>query len=96
MNNLEDWGYVPGPFQFSTLPQLLNNQLFQVSSVSFFWKGEQRAMLEMFAIQHTSIWPNFILIGLRIQKKQAAMLSSNAYDDVTDFEIGGFHNNTKI
>ena len=26
-------------------------------------------MLEMFVIQHTSIWPNFILIGLRIQKK---------------------------
>ena len=26
-------------------------------------------MLEMFIIQHTSIWPNFILIVLRIQKE---------------------------
>ena len=26
-------------------------------------------MLEMFVRQHTSIWPNFILIGRRIQKK---------------------------
>ena len=26
-------------------------------------------MLEMFAIQHTSTWPNFILIGRGIQKK---------------------------
>ena len=24
---------------------------------------------EMFAIQHTSIWPNFILIALKIPKK---------------------------
>ena len=28
-------------------------------------------MLEMVVIQHTSIWPNFILIGLRIQKEEA-------------------------
>ena len=27
-------------------------------------------LLEMFAIQHTSIGPDFILIGLKIQKKQ--------------------------
>ena len=27
-------------------------------------------MLEMFVIQHTSIWQNLILIMLRIQKKQ--------------------------
>ena len=26
-------------------------------------------LLEMFAIQHTSIGPDFILIGLKIQKK---------------------------
>ena len=26
-------------------------------------------MLEMFVIQHTSIWPNFILIVIRIQNK---------------------------
>ena len=36
LNDLEDWGYVPGPFQFSNLFQLLDNQLCQVSSVSFF------------------------------------------------------------
>ena len=38
LNNLKDWGYVPGPFQFSHLLQLLNNQLCQDSTVSFFWK----------------------------------------------------------
>ena len=26
-------------------------------------------MLEMFPIQHISIWPNFLLIAFRIQKK---------------------------
>ena len=30
-------------------------------------------MLEMFAMQHTSIWPNFILIERRSQKKQAQL-----------------------
>ena len=32
---------------------------------------EHRAknMLEMFVIEHTSIWPNFSLIVIRIQKK---------------------------
>ena len=29
-----------------------------------------RNMLEMFVIQHTSIWPNFILIVLRIKKNK--------------------------
>ena len=33
LNNLEVWGYVPGPFQFSNPLQLLNNQLCQDSSV---------------------------------------------------------------
>ena len=28
-----------------------------------------KSMLEMFVIQHTSIWPNFILVVFRIQKK---------------------------
>ena len=50
-------------------------------------------MLDMFAIQHIGIWPNFILIVVKIQQKQA--LSSNAYDDVTDFAIRRFHKNTK-
>ena len=27
LKNLEDWDWVPGPFQFSNLLQLLNNQL---------------------------------------------------------------------
>ena len=30
-----------------------------------------KTMSEIFFIQHTSFWPSFILIGLRIQKKQA-------------------------
>ena len=41
LNDLEDWGYVPGPFQFNKLLRLLNNQLCEDSSVSSFWKGEQ-------------------------------------------------------
>ena len=41
MNNLEDWGKVPGPFQFSNLVQLLDKKLCQDSSVSFFAKGEK-------------------------------------------------------
>ena len=28
-----------------------------------------KKMLEVFVIQHTSIWPSFILIGLTIHKK---------------------------
>ena len=34
---MEDWGQVSDPFQFSNLLQLLNNQLCQDSSVSFFF-----------------------------------------------------------
>ena len=41
LNNLEDVGYVPGPFQFSNLLQLLNNQLRQDPSVSLSRKGEE-------------------------------------------------------
>ena len=40
LNNLEDWGYVPGTFQFSNLFQLLNNQLRQVPVLHFFWKSK--------------------------------------------------------
>ena len=29
LNNLKDWGYVPGPFQFRNLLKLLKNQLCQ-------------------------------------------------------------------
>ena len=36
LNNLEDWGKVLSPFQFSNLLQLLINQLCQHSSVSLF------------------------------------------------------------
>ena len=36
--NLEDWGYIPGPFQFSNQLQLLSNQLCQDSSAHFFEK----------------------------------------------------------
>ena len=36
-NNLQDWGKVTGPFQFSNLPHLLKSQLFQNSSDSFFF-----------------------------------------------------------
>ena len=38
LNNLEDWGRVPGPFRFSNLHQFLNSQLCQDSSVSFFFE----------------------------------------------------------
>ena len=37
LNNLENWGEAPDPFQFSNLSQILNNQLRQDSSVSFFF-----------------------------------------------------------
>ena len=56
-------------------------------------------MLEMFVIQHTSTEPNFILIVLSIQKNKAEVwlpLPSNAYDDVTNFEICRTHKITKI
>ena len=39
-NNLRDLGLVPGPFQFSNLLQLLDNQLSQDFSISLFWKGK--------------------------------------------------------
>ena len=55
------------------------------------------------------MWPNFILIVLRIQKKQkrkrkrkrknskvSLPLCSNVYDDITDFAICGFYKDTKI
>ena len=32
-------------------------------------------MFEMFVIQHTSIWPNFIFIVLRIRKKSISVIS---------------------
>ena len=40
LKNLEDWGYISDPFQFSNLLQLLNDQSCQDSSVSLCWKGE--------------------------------------------------------
>ena len=60
-------------------------------------------MLEMFVIRYTSMWPNFILIVLRIQRAKAQKwakvslpLCSSVYDDVTDFAICGFYKNTKV
>ena len=44
LNNLDEWGWVPGSFQFSNLLQLLNNRLCQDSSVAFFWKSEWGAI----------------------------------------------------
>ena len=44
------------------------------------WKGLElvfslqhyaKNMSEMFVIRHASIWPNFIFIALRIEKKEA-------------------------
>ena len=55
-------------------------------------------MLEMCVLQKTSIWQNFVLIVLRIQKKYAKLellLCSNVYDDSTDFEICGFQKTQK-
>ena len=36
MNSLENWSYIPDPFQFSNMLKLLNNQLCQDPSVPFF------------------------------------------------------------
>ena len=58
-----------------------------------------KTMLKMFVIQHTSIWTNFILIVLRIQKKYAwvyLLFFNKAYDEVTYFEICQFPKKTKI
>ena len=44
LSNLEDWGYVPGPFQFSNQLQLLSNQLCQDSSVHFFEKVKKEQL----------------------------------------------------
>ena len=44
--------------------------------------------LKMFVVEHTSVLLNFVL--------NVTLLCSNAYDDVTYFEICGFHKNTKI
>ena len=52
MNNLEDWDKVSGPFQFSNLSQLLNNQLCQDSSVSF---SEKRGQLKMSTMKNGQI-----------------------------------------
>ena len=52
--------------------------------------------LEMFVISCTKFWSNFILILLRIVKKQLKvqlLLLNNAYDDVMDFEGSGFSKN---
>ena len=44
--NLEDRGYVPDPFQFSNMLQLLNNQLCQDSSISFFFEKVNKEHLK--------------------------------------------------
>ena len=49
--------------------------------------------------KNSSVSPNFLLMKIRIHKKWAEMwflLCSNAYNDVTDFEICWFHKKTKI
>ena len=43
-NNFEDCHYVPGPFQFSNLLQLLSKPLYQDSSSSFFYKVDKRQL----------------------------------------------------
>ena len=52
-------------------------------------------MLEMFFIRYISIWPNFILIDSEEISIGVTLLCSNAYDDVTDFEICGFQKTQK-
>ena len=44
LNNLEEWCLAPNLFQFNNQLQLLNNQLCQDSTISFFWKGEYGAI----------------------------------------------------
>ena len=38
LRNLEDWSWVPGPFQFGNLPQLFDNQLCQIPVFHLFEK----------------------------------------------------------
>ena len=60
---------------------------------------QAKNMLEIYAIRYTSIWPHFMSIVRRIQKKiskNVTTIRRSVYDDVTDFEICGFHKNIKI
>ena len=55
--------------------------------------------LEMFIVSCTNILPRFILILNRIQEKQWKMyylICSYVDDDVTNYEVCGFMENTKI
>ena len=54
-------------------------------------------MLEMFVIQHTSVWPISFwqYKGFKRNEHNVASIYNNVYGDVTDFETG-FHKNTKI
>ena len=47
--------------------KVLKKSLVLVSSLQYWGKN----MLEIFVIQHTSIWPNFLLIVLSIEMKYA-------------------------
>ena len=45
------------------------NKIIKEPWTSFQSLASAKNILEMFVMQHTSIWPNFILIGLKMQKK---------------------------
>ena len=99
---MEDWDWVPGLFQLRNLLESLNNQWCQISVAWYFEmvsKGELNLILSLKSL-YTSIWPNFILIGLDLEFKRNNQKCNSYYEamsgDVTDFEICGFHENTKI
>ena len=55
--------------------------------------------LEIIAVSSTYISPSFILILNRIQEKQEKMyflICIDVYDDVTNFEVCRFMENTKM
>ena len=60
---------------------------------------QAKNMLEIYAIRYTSIWPHFMSIVRRIKKKiskNVTTIRRSVYDDVTDFEICGFHKNKNL
>ena len=57
LNNLENWCQVLGPLKLRNLLQLLNSQLCQDSSVSFFLKRSIRDKWKMSTIKNGHILP---------------------------------------
>ena len=60
LNNLGNWGYIPGLFQFSNLLQLLNNQFCQDRRVPFFEKVSKR-QIKMVNVHYES-WSDLTIL----------------------------------